>query len=157
MMARLVGLVGLSWEVLLPNKKEGWWISRIFFRGGYNKPSYFLGTKTLKLHFENRCNIFGSQPGGVPWTKRVVLVLFIKTGTGRGVFYLFKDADVVIILVFFLGMSGGQIKHHPISSFRKSILDTLPGANSLPLKIDGWKLEYYPFLLGCFLFSGANC
>lgn len=82
-----------------------------FFRGGYNKPSYFLGTKTLKLHlfhFENRCNIFGSQPGGVPWTKRVVLVLFIKTGTGRGVFYLFKDADVVIILVFFLGCQAAK-------------------------------------------------
>lgn len=39
--------------------------------------------------------------GGVPFTKRGVLGLFIRTGTGRGVFYLFNDADVVIILVFF--------------------------------------------------------
>ena len=42
--------------------------------------------------------------GSVPFflQKGGVLRLFIKTGTGRGVFYLFNAADVVIILVFFL-------------------------------------------------------
>lgn len=92
--------------------------------------------------------------GSVPFTKRGVLGLLLRRG---GAYFSFLTMPMLSSSLCFFWMSGGEIKHHPISSFIKSILDPLPGANSLPLQIDGWKLEYYPFLLGFFLFSGAKC
>ena len=96
--------------------------------------------------------------GSVPFflQKGGFCAFLLKRGRG-GAYFTFLTLPMLSSSLCFFWMSGGQIKHHPISSFINSILDTLPGANSLPLKIDGWKLEYYPFLSGFFLFSGANC